>query len=186
MSNRLSQKKRLAPDERAAQLLSVALELFAEKGVGRVGHADIAKRAGISTATVFHYFPTIDGLNSRVMDVVHNAALAIFKSPPAPAQTSPTLILGERLLEIAENQPDLVKIFLNWSHAYGEPFRMKFLNLKAEILDLIAESLSPRENANIDAQIIFGTGLMLAQMKLEGADDTALERFSQRVAQLIG
>lgn len=163
-----------------------ALELFGQEGLGRVGHGDIAKRAGVSTGTVFNYFPTIDDLNERVMDAVRLSTLAIFSGDQPPKGQSPILIFGRRLLDIVDSHPDLSKIFLSWSHSYAEPFRAEFLSMKATVLGHIEASLSPRDNVAVDAQIIFGTGIMLAQMKIEGAGDEELNPVLARVANLIG
>ncbi|MEP6342785.1 MAG: TetR/AcrR family transcriptional regulator [Maricaulaceae bacterium] len=180
------QRTRLSPDQRASQLLDTALELFAKKGVGRVGHGDIAKAAHVSTGTVFNYFPTIEGLNAVVMKEVSRETLSIFADDIPPDSSSPVLIYGERLLALVVKNPNLLKIFLNWSHAFSEPYRSSFLALKGEIISQVSQSLPKREESGIDAQIIFGTGVLFAQMKLEGASEDDLNRFAARVAQLIG
>ena len=38
------------------------VEVFARRGIGRGGHADIAEIAQVSVATVFNYFPTREDL----------------------------------------------------------------------------------------------------------------------------
>ena len=53
-----SARKRLPPDERRAQLLAIAIDVFAERGLGAARHAEIAERAGVAVSTVFVYFPT--------------------------------------------------------------------------------------------------------------------------------
>ena len=50
--------KRLSPEERRVQLPETAMDVFAKMGIERAGHGDIAKRADVSTPTVFNYFPT--------------------------------------------------------------------------------------------------------------------------------
>ena len=186
-SSKHSIRRRLTPEQRVGQLLETALELFAEKGLGRAGHGDIAKRAGVSTGTVFNYFPTIEDLNTAVMDTVSHETLAIFEDQAdVISGSSPILIYGARLLAVVDRNPNLLKIFLNWSHSYSDPFRGRFLELKGTIIDHVAQSLPPREQAHIDAQIIFGTGVLFAQMKVEGASDDDLQQFAARVAQLVG
>ena len=86
-----TKRSRLTPDARAAQLLETALILFAQRGLGRVGHGDIAKAAHVSTGTVFNYFSTIDDLNEAVMDVVREMTLSIFVDEIAPSE-SPVLV----------------------------------------------------------------------------------------------
>jgi AcrR family transcriptional regulator len=48
---------RLAPQDRREQLLDTGAALFAEKPYEDVWMEDIAARAGVSRATIYHYFP---------------------------------------------------------------------------------------------------------------------------------
>lgn len=50
--------RRLARDERRAQILSVATEIFREKPYGEVSLDDIAERAGIARGLINHHFGT--------------------------------------------------------------------------------------------------------------------------------
>ena len=43
-------RKRLPPEQRKAQLLETALEVFARRGFGRAGHAEIAEAAGVAVS----------------------------------------------------------------------------------------------------------------------------------------
>lgn len=45
-------RTRLSPQKRKLQLMEIALEVFAKRGIGRGGHADIAEIAQVSVATV--------------------------------------------------------------------------------------------------------------------------------------
>ncbi|EMQ43494.1 hemagglutinin/protease regulatory protein [Vibrio cholerae O1 str. NHCC-006C] len=47
--------------------MEIALEVFAKRGIGRGGHADIAQ---VSVATVFNYFPTREDLVDDVLNFV--------------------------------------------------------------------------------------------------------------------
>lgn len=47
--------------------MEIALEVFARRGIGRGGHADIAEIAQVSVATVFNYFPTREDLVDDVL-----------------------------------------------------------------------------------------------------------------------
>ncbi|BCN25019.1 LuxR family transcriptional regulator [Vibrio alfacsensis] len=50
--------------------MEIALEVFARRGIGRGGHADIADIAQVSVATVFNYFPTREDLVDEVLNHV--------------------------------------------------------------------------------------------------------------------
>lgn len=60
-------RTRLSPQKRKLQLMEIALEVFATRGIGRGGHADIAEIAQVSVATVFNYFPTREDLVDDVL-----------------------------------------------------------------------------------------------------------------------
>ncbi len=63
-------RTRLSPQKRKLQLMEIALEVFATRGIGRGGHADIAEIAQVSVATVFNYFPTREDLVDEVLNHV--------------------------------------------------------------------------------------------------------------------
>ncbi|SJL85357.1 LuxR/HapR/OpaR family quorum-sensing transcriptional regulator [Vibrio palustris] len=63
-------RTRLSPQKRKHQLMEIALEVFAKRGIGRGGHADIAEIAQVSVATVFNYFPTREDLVDDVLTFV--------------------------------------------------------------------------------------------------------------------
>jgi AcrR family transcriptional regulator len=50
--------RRLKPQQRREQLLDTAAAMFAEKPYEEVWVEDIARRAGVTRATMYHYFPT--------------------------------------------------------------------------------------------------------------------------------
>ncbi len=51
-------RRRLNPHERSEELLDAAAAMFAEKPYEDVWVEDIAARAGVSRATMYHYFPS--------------------------------------------------------------------------------------------------------------------------------
>lgn len=63
-------RTRLSPQKRREQLMEIAMEVFACRGIGRGGHADIAEIANVSVATVFNYFPTREDLVDDVLQFV--------------------------------------------------------------------------------------------------------------------
>ena len=61
-------RTRLSPKKRKQQLMDISLDVFARRGIGRGGHADIAEIAQVSVATVFNYFPTREDLVDDVLN----------------------------------------------------------------------------------------------------------------------
>jgi len=179
-------RRRLTPEDRYSQLLNIAIDLNARKGLGRVGHGDIAKLANVSTGTVFNYFSTINILNAAVLESVKTQALNLFTGVSADQDPAAILMFyNQKLHSLVEMNPTLFKLFLNWSQNFDAPFRDEFLSLKADIIHMIVQTLQTREHAEIDALIIYGTGVLYAQMKLEGQPDENLAKFAARVTDLI-
>lgn len=183
-------RQRLSPQERYAQLLNIAIELNAQKGLGRVGHGDIAKAVNVSTGTVFNYFPTIDALNLAILDTVRNQTFQLFedaKNIEDLTRPSPESLMSYsyRLHNLVATWPALFKVFLSWSQSFDEPFRAQFLDLKTSIIDVLRSILGEREHADVDAHILYGTGLLYAQMKLEGYPEEELMKLATRVTELM-
>lgn len=82
--------RRLKPQQRYEHLLDTAAAMFAEKSSDGVMMRDIAAAAGVSRATVHHYFPTKKDIN-----------IALFKRASdrfrARVSTDPQLPLAEQL-----------------------------------------------------------------------------------------
>lgn len=57
-----STPKRRGGDQRTADIIDAALQLFSEQGYARTRLEDIAEKAGISTATIYLYFENKDDL----------------------------------------------------------------------------------------------------------------------------
>jgi AcrR family transcriptional regulator len=55
------------------RLISVASQTFAERGYDGAAMADIAERAGLRKSSLFHHFPTKDGLYGEVLVAVLGA-----------------------------------------------------------------------------------------------------------------
>lgn len=58
---------RRLPEERPAQILDAALEVFAERGLAASRLEDIAKCAGVSKGTIYSYFPNKEALFREVI-----------------------------------------------------------------------------------------------------------------------
>lgn len=56
--SRADRGRRLAPDERRAQLVEIAAGLFGARPYPELGVADVARAARITQGLVYHYFPT--------------------------------------------------------------------------------------------------------------------------------
>jgi AcrR family transcriptional regulator len=67
MSSTVQPRWRRRPEARPGQILEAALEVFAECGVAAARLEDIGKRAGVSKATIYLYFPNKETLFREVI-----------------------------------------------------------------------------------------------------------------------
>jgi|RhiMethySRZTD1v2_1073278.scaffolds.fasta_scaffold04299_18 AcrR family transcriptional regulator len=103
--------KRLSPQERRAQLIAIAEELFQTRPYGEIGVADVARAAGITHGLIYHYFESKEALFIAVC--AERAKELLEMSLP-----DPTLPLPEQALQGIRGYLDFV-----------EAHRVSYLNL---------------------------------------------------------
>jgi AcrR family transcriptional regulator len=60
-------RRRLKPEQRRAEILSAALEVFAERGYRAASLAAVAEKVGLTQQGLLHYFPSKDALLIEVL-----------------------------------------------------------------------------------------------------------------------
>lgn len=88
------QRRRLEPDARRAQILSVAVRLFGERGYADVSTGDVARGAGVARGLVNHYFGTKKELYLEVIRVMLTVPeVALTRLPQADLPTRAAAIV---------------------------------------------------------------------------------------------
>ena len=87
-------------EARPAEIVDAALEVFAEKGFAAAKLDDIARRAGISKATLYLYFETKEEIFRAVARAAVGSLIEAFESP-SEAPDGPFIELAPRLLSHA-------------------------------------------------------------------------------------
>lgn len=142
--NPKSKQKRLSPEQRREQLLACAMMSYAELGVMRAGHGDVAKCADVSTATVFNYFPTRQALTQAVFQEVYNVFDKMFDAfPIRPEHTGSVGFLSAAYEFLVHEHPDVAKVILNWSASFNDEVRPAFLKFQSWVLAGIHTRLDP-------------------------------------------
>lgn len=179
-------RQRLDPAKRREQLLGCAMQAYAKNGVERAGHGEVAKLAGVSTATVFNYFSTREVLTNAVFEDVRTTMRAIFtKDDPHLSRRDIVMELGRKFDGFVNEYPHTAIVFLNWSAAFGPLVRDPFLEFQDEMLNFIQEDLRSSREGRSDARIILGAAHVYTQMKLEKLPEDTLQRFISRVADVL-
>lgn len=185
-------RTRLSPEERRNQLLTAAIDLFAERGFGEAKHADIAKRAGVSTAATFVYFPTREELLFAVVDEIARFYLALFDGIEGAKGTAPDVLhgLAGRLLALVDTHLSYVIVQRGWAARFDKELRDRYLAFQDETLSKISEILwSSEDNINRDnrddARILLSASEALAIMKIDGEPNSKLERFTHHTIDVV-
>jgi AcrR family transcriptional regulator len=117
MAERKVLKRRLSKEQRHAQLLSCAIHVAAEKGLGQTVHADVANQAGVGTANVFRYFPTRRDLIRGIVQEI--GRYYIEQSDLCHASAGLPLEILQRHLKAfsqsVDDHPDYAAVWLQWS-----------------------------------------------------------------------
>jgi AcrR family transcriptional regulator len=107
-------KGRLPRDERRAQLLSAALEMFTTAGYHSAAMDEIAERAGVSKPVLYQHFPSKLDLYLAVLDThIDSLVFAIQKA----IQSTP---------DNSERVQATIGAYFDFIEAEGEAFRLLF------------------------------------------------------------
>lgn len=136
-------RTRLNPETRQAQLLKCAILAFANKGIGRAVHADVAELAEVSVPTVFNYFRTREDLVDAVLTDVERFYLDIAQTAHGQgySATDALCLHGETFLKAALEQPEYVKVWLEWTSSLREDVWPRYTVLQNRVVNLMARSI---------------------------------------------
>lgn len=185
-------RKRMEKSERRAQLLESAVQAFAERGLERATHADVARLAETSVPTVFAYFPSRDLLMDAVLDDVEHFLLRLVHEGTTLGQ-SPADKVFECIWRFAEStrtHSAHVRVWLDWSTAVREHVWPRYLELQDRFIAAYRVILAQGQtegsiDASLDlddaARIIVGEGHMVVLMCFAGEKLERVRSFLQHL-----
>jgi AcrR family transcriptional regulator len=80
-------RRRLSPDDRRNELLALGAEVFGERPYDEVRIDEIAERAGVSRALMYHYFPDKRTFFAAVVRAEGDRLFEATSAPPDPGQS---------------------------------------------------------------------------------------------------
>ena len=142
----MTSRTRLNPEQRRQQLLEAAVNVFAKRGIGRAAHADVAEASGVSVPTVFNYFNTREDLVDAVLQKVESFFLDFAKEyhQQDSALKNPVSTLQKHsfsFLKMAQQHPDIVTIWLEWSASVRDDSWPKYIAFLDKVLDIIEPTI---------------------------------------------
>ena len=193
-AQRARERRRLPPEERRAQLLEVALPVFARSGLGQARHAEIAAEAGVAVSTVFLYFPTREALVAAVLDDVERLYLDLLDRTlrQQPSARAALEAMAEVFLASLETNLPHALVWLDWSTSFRAEYWRRFLRFMESVLRRVEAtirrgqregSIEAGRDPNASARLFVGTAQMAVQTKLTGADAEAIARLSRTIVE---
>lgn len=179
----MQRRRRYSPEKRRAMLVDVAIETFADMGIERAGHGDIAKRAKVSTATVFNYFPTKEALTLDVLKELETQITEMFESVPDTDGTprEKILALASAYEKMIQEHPSTIKTYLAWSVSFNPDLRPQYIDYQNRIIELIKDNLPQGMKTKTDALIINNAANMIAVMRFDNRSQETLQKFTDRL-----
>ncbi|WP_326547704.1 helix-turn-helix domain-containing protein [Mycolicibacterium sp. ND9-15] len=80
-------RRRLSPADRRSELLALGAEVFGQRPYDEVRIDEIAERAGVSRALMYHYFPDKREFFAAVVRAEGERLFAATNTPPLPGQS---------------------------------------------------------------------------------------------------
>ncbi|WED22363.1 TetR/AcrR family transcriptional regulator [Vibrio sp. JC009] len=135
-------RTRLSPQKRKLQLMDIALEVFARRGIGRGGHADIAEIAQVSVATVFNYFPTREDLVDEVLHhVVRQFSGFLNETVDMSVHIKENLEKStSQVVELVRSDCHWLKVWFEWSASTRDEIWPLFVTLNSNS-SIVLESM---------------------------------------------
>ncbi|MEO1131377.1 MAG: TetR/AcrR family transcriptional regulator [Cyanobacteria bacterium J06639_1] len=178
-------------DRYRKELLSRCLELFAERGYGSITMRQIAQGLGVSTGTLYYYFPSKEGIFIQlVQELCERDIVEFLKTAPADGTKRDRFqAVMQFFLENFEHYQQQLFLWVDFFQ-YGQRHEIsdrEFLNrLWPRIRDPLAVYLQEPNSDRVDFILIFMDGLLLHCLYGCDCDDpTWLERQSNLLEQLM-
>lgn len=99
-------KRTRRKDDRPGELISAALDLFAERGFAATKLSDVAARAGVAKGTVYRYFDTKQDLFRAAVRDALSVNLQAFEKASAASDTPLAELLTPLLVRVATQVGD--------------------------------------------------------------------------------
>ncbi len=152
---RLTEKARRAlVEERQAQVLAAAVQVFAHKGFERATIKDIARHAGMSEGSIYNYFKNKNDLLVSIPGQIARPAVASLSaqafSSPSALRPSPAVLLtqiGHALVATFRENAHIFRILLSALPTLTQAQRQKYAD---QVIDVAAGALESYFRAEIN------------------------------------
>jgi TetR/AcrR family hemagglutinin/protease transcriptional regulator len=185
-------RRRLPREERRAQLLEVAIDVFADRGLGAARHAEIAERAGVAVSTVFVYFPTREDLVDAVLDGVADFFLEAAERLHGQDKDCVEILrdVGVEFRRFVETHRSRAIVWLEWGAAVREDVWPRYRAFSDAIIAITRRTLERgqregsvpkhRDTESL-ARLFASSSQSIARLQLGGGDPKTVSRFQETI-----
>ena len=191
----MKKKLRLPPIERQEQLEKFIVKAAAQRGISRVTHSHVAKLAKVSVSTVHFYFKRRQDLVASATKQVEDYLIDIFtENLEQDSVTDALTDLAEAFLQGGYENPDLIKVWLDWSVGIREKVWKDYQRLQEELHRRVRkvltrakrEKLLPKDfDTQAATRIYIGSGHTLQLMIFDGASKRDLVIFQKNMLRAV-
>jgi TetR/AcrR family hemagglutinin/protease transcriptional regulator len=189
-------RRRLPPEQRRAQLLAIAIDVFADRGLGAARHAEIAERAGVAVSTVFVYFPTREELVDAVLDEVSEFFLKAAERLHGQDKDCVEILrdVSTAFLDFVQTHRSQAIVWLEWGAAVREDVWPRYRAFTEAIVAITRRTLDrcqqegcvpPNSDTESLARLFASSSQSIARLQLGGVDPQTVARFQQTVLRAI-
>lgn len=195
-ASKRARRRRLPPEERRAQLLSIAIDVFADRGLGAARHAEIAERAGVAVSTVFVYFPTREALVDAVLDEVADFFVRAAERLHGQPKDCVAILrdVGEAFLEVLRTHRSHAIVWLEWGAAVREEVWPRYRAFTESVVAITRDTLergraegSIAADADLEslARLFASSSQSIARLRIGDVDAETIERYQEAVLRAI-
>ena len=183
--------RKVERETRKNLIVDAALELFSQKEFHKIGMRDIAKRAGISAAAIYRYFPSRDDVFVEALVRHIQVVEAMLEKNVAAGRASLEELAIASVDYLLENE----SVFQMMGHfmitGQIQPKAMERYNsMQRQFLDIL-EKLNNQAGIGIDNRLVTHavyaciTGVVMAFKKYPGRSPEEIRRHIHRLARIV-
>ncbi|WP_240051432.1 TetR/AcrR family transcriptional regulator [Pseudonocardia sp. EV170527-09] len=150
-------RQHIPREERKAEVLAVATELFLSHGYSGTTMADISRAAGVAPAAVYWYFPSKDDVFAAVMDRMLSREIRILDEDHADDDPMSHLVRGLNDMRVFRPLHQAMHGRLLQSEAVREAHD-RFLDW---IRDLVRKMVDDLDDPSVDRELVADTAVTL-------------------------
>ena len=170
--------------------MEIAIDLTAQKGLGRVNHTSVAKAAGVAGPTIFSYFANREELDREIRDEVGRfivGFLTLDGIEELPFKER-LVALGVNSMELMDTHLSYCQVWAMWGAHFGADERIHYkkyedsftATLSTMLLAEAGEGLT--EQAAIDrSRVMLSASVYLVRMEMDGVSRKRQIEFFQHM-----